>query len=88
MKHTEQYNEENQNPKYYLVKGLMLAFNKGLINFEMVEWVLKSVRRHKENERRPEKLDQLRQGDQKNGEDESRGPAQSRQHSFNSKTNR
>lgn len=51
MKHTEKYHSDKANAEYYLVKGLMLAFNSGLINFEMVKWILKSVNRSKENQR-------------------------------------
>lgn len=49
MKHTEKYHSDKANAGYYLVKGLMLAFNAGLINFEMIKWVLKSVERSKQN---------------------------------------
>lgn len=49
QKHTEKYHADKANAEYYLAKGLMLAFNSGLINFDMVKWVLKSVKRSKQN---------------------------------------
>lgn len=51
MKHTEKYHEEKENAEYYLVKGMVLAFNSGLINFEMIKWVLKSVKRARHNQK-------------------------------------
>lgn len=44
MKHTKK-EAENQ-----LQIGLILALDKGLINEEMVKWVMKSVNRSKENQ--------------------------------------
>lgn len=40
---------DRQEAEYYLVKGLMCGYIEGLINFEMVKWVLRSVRRNKKN---------------------------------------
>jgi hypothetical protein len=50
MKHTEKYHSDKSNAEYYLAKGLMLSLNAGLINFEMVKFVLKSVKRAKSNQ--------------------------------------
>ena len=41
---------EQTEAKYYLAKGLMLAFVAGLINFEMIKWVLKAVKRSEKNQ--------------------------------------